>query len=178
MFFLPDFRRFPVFCNFTNDCLSSYYFYSSCAGMLKIRLKKHYQCFYLLPSGELCKKIDMEVITIDSQAYKELMAKINTIARFVTAINTKIEEQPEEEGWVDSYEVCTFLKISSRTLQRLRTEGAINFSRIRGKNYYRISELQRLLQNSIIRRSDEHLQDLIKNHQFYVEQRRNIKKDK
>jgi hypothetical protein len=121
----------------------------------------------------------MEVITIDSQAFKELMAKINTIAKLVIAINAKIEEQPEEEdGWVDSYEVCTFLKISSRTLQRLRTEGAINFSRIRGKNFYRIGELQRLLQNNIIRRSDEHLRDLIKNHQLYVEQRRNIKKDK
>jgi hypothetical protein len=60
----------------------------------------------------------MEVITMDSQVYRELMAKINTIAKLVTAINAKIEEQPEEEdGWVDSYEVCTFLKISSRTLQ-------------------------------------------------------------
>lgn len=121
----------------------------------------------------------MEVITIDSQAFKELMAKINTIAKFVTAINAKIEEQPEEEdGWVDSYEVCTFLKISSRTLQRLRVEGAINYSRIRGKNYYRTSELQRLLQNNVIRRSNEHLQDLIKNHKLHVEQRRNIKKNK
>ncbi|MDR1200413.1 MAG: helix-turn-helix domain-containing protein [Tannerellaceae bacterium] len=120
----------------------------------------------------------MEVITIDSQSFKELMAKINTIAKLVIAIQAKTEEPPEEDGWVDSYEICTFLKISSRTLQRLRTEGSINFSRIRGKNFYRISELQRLLQNNIIRRSDEHLQDLIKNHQLHVEQRRNIKKDK
>ena len=45
----------------------------------------------------------MEVITIDSQAFKELMAKINTIAKLVIAINAKNEEQPEEEdGWVDS----------------------------------------------------------------------------
>jgi hypothetical protein len=121
----------------------------------------------------------MEVITIDSQAFKELMAKINTIAKIVIAINAKNEEQPEEEdGWVDSYEVCTFLKISSRTLQRLRMEGAISFSRIRGKNFYRISEIGRLLKDNVIRRSDEHLQDLIKNHRLYVEQRRNIKKDK
>jgi hypothetical protein len=83
----------------------------------------------------------MEVITIDSQAFKELMAKINTIAKLVAAINAKNEEQPKEDSWVDSYEVCTFLKISSRTLQRLRVEGAINFSRIRGKIFYRTSEL-------------------------------------
>jgi len=119
----------------------------------------------------------MEVITIESQAFKDLTAKINTIARFVTTIQNKAEEQ-SEDGWVDSYEVCTFLKISSKTLQRLRSENAITFSRIRGKNFYRISEIERLLKNNIIRRSGEHLQDLIKNHQLHVEQRRNLKADK
>jgi hypothetical protein len=92
-------------------------------------------------------------------------------------MQSKAEEEPED-GWVDSYEVCTFLKISDKTLQRLRTAGAISFSRIRGKNFYRISEIQRLLQENVIRRSDEHLQDLIKNSQLHVEQRRNIKTDK
>jgi hypothetical protein len=119
----------------------------------------------------------MEVITMDSQVYRELMAKINTIAKFVKAIESKAEEQPED-GWVDSYEVCTFLKISSKTLQRLRTANAISFSRIRGKNFYRISEIERLLNDNIIRRSEEHLQDLIKNHRLHVEQRRNIKTNK
>jgi 3-methyladenine DNA glycosylase Tag len=119
----------------------------------------------------------MEVITMESQAFKDLTAKINTIAKFVTAMQSKAEEEPED-GWVDSYEVCTFLKISDKTLQRLRTAGAITFSRIRGKNFYRISEIQRLMQENVIRRSDEHLQDLIKNNRLHVEQRRNIKTDK
>jgi hypothetical protein len=61
----------------------------------------------------------MEVITIESQAFKELQSKINLIAKFVTAIESKQSEQPVD-SWVDSYEVCTFLKISDRTLQRLR----------------------------------------------------------
>ena len=119
----------------------------------------------------------MEVITIESQAFKDLTAKVNTIARFVTAMQSKAEEQPED-GWVDSYEVCTFLKISSKTLQRLRAANAISFSRIRGKNFYRISEIQRLLNENIIRRSEEHLQDLIKNNQLHVEQRRTVRTDK
>jgi len=119
----------------------------------------------------------MEVITIESQAFKDLTTKINTIAKFVSAIQSKAEEQPED-GWVDSYEVCTFLKISSKTLQRLRSANAISYSPIRGKNFYRISEIQRLLNENIIRRSDEHLQDLIKNHQLHAEQRRTIRTDK
>jgi hypothetical protein len=119
----------------------------------------------------------MEVITIESQAFKEIQSKIDLITKFVTAIESKQVEQVKD-GWVDSYEVCTFLKISDRTLQRLRTAGVISFSRIRGKNFYRISEIQRLLEENIIRRSEEHLQDLIKNHQLHVEQRRNIKANK
>ena len=119
----------------------------------------------------------MEVITMESQAFKELKAEIGTIAKFVTALQSKAEEQPAD-GWVDSYEVCTFLKISTKTLQRLRAAKEITYSQIRGKNFYRISEIQRLLDENIIRRTDEHLQDLIKNHQLYVEQRRNLKTDK
>ena len=119
----------------------------------------------------------MEVITIETQAFKELMTKINTIAKFVTAMQTKAEDQPVD-SWVDSYEVCTFLKISSRTLQRLRATNAVSSSKIRGKTFYRISEIQRLLNEHIIRRSDEHLQDLITNHQLYVEQRRAIRTNK
>ena len=119
----------------------------------------------------------MEVITIESQAFKELTSKINTIAKFVAALETKAEEQPED-GWVDSYEVCTFLKVSAKTLQRLRNVNAVSYSKIRGKNFYRISEIQRLLNENIIRRNEEHIQDLIKNHQLHVEQRRAIKTNK
>jgi hypothetical protein len=116
----------------------------------------------------------MEVITMESQVFKELTAKISTIAKFVAAIQAKANEEPADE-WVDSYEVCTFLKISTKTLQRLRAAKAVKYSRIRGKTFYRISEIGRLLDENIIRRSDKHLQDLIKNHQLHVEQRGNTK---
>ena len=116
----------------------------------------------------------MEVITIESQAFKDLTANIKTIAKFVTSLQSKEEEEPQD-GWVDNYEVCSFLKISNKTLQRLRASNTISYSQIRGKIFYKISEVQRLLNENIIRRSDEHLQDLIKNHQLHVEQKRAIK---
>jgi hypothetical protein len=119
----------------------------------------------------------MEVITIESQAFKDLSKKINTIAKFVAALQEKADEEPTD-GWVDSYEVCTFLKVSAKTLQRLRAANCVSYSRIRGKNFYRISEIQRLLNDNVIRRSDEYFQDLIKNHQLHAEQRRNIKTDR
>ena len=91
----------------------------------------------------------MEVITIETQAFKDLMAKINSIAKFVAALQTKAEEEPTD-GWVDSYEVCTFLKISAKTLQRLRASNSVTYSRIRGKVFYKISEIQRLLGDILI----------------------------
>ena len=119
----------------------------------------------------------MEVITIDAKAYKELMDKINTIAKFVLEIQKDYYGDPEE-AWVDSYEVCTFLKISARTLQRLRTEKRISFSIISGKAYYTVAEIRRVLNEKLIRTNEENLNSLIKNHKLYAEQRRNLKSDK
>ena len=110
----------------------------------------------------------MEVITIESQAFKDLMSKVDTIFDYVIS---QQNIQDEEDSWVDSYEVCTFLKISDRTLQRLRSENKINYSRIRGKNYYKISEIKRMMDENLIRRSEDCLQDLIQNHQKNVRQK-------
>lgn len=96
------------------------------------------------------------------------MSKVDTIFDYVVS---QQNTNDDEDSWVDSYEVCTFLKISDRTLQRLRSDNKINYSRIRGKNYYRISEIKRMLQENLIRRSEENLQDLILNHQKNVRQK-------
>lgn len=119
----------------------------------------------------------MDVITIESQAYKELVTKINAIAKFV------IEHQEDETAnpddmWVDSYEVCTFLKISERTLQRLRTNRIISYSILSGKSYYTIGEIKRMLTERKIRSTDECMNDLINNHKLHAQQRRTIKADK
>ena len=116
----------------------------------------------------------MDVITIESQAYRELMSKINTIAKFVVEHQPSDTPNPDNE-WVDSYDVCTFLKVSERTLQRLRSEGKISYSVLSGKSYYTIGEIRRMLSEKRIRSNDENLKDLIKNHKLYGEQRRNTK---
>ena len=70
---------------------------------------------------------NMEIITFESKAYKELDNKITAIANYI--FNHLDANKPDEdEIWVDSYEVCTFLKISDRTLQRLR---AVSYTHLR-----------------------------------------------
>jgi hypothetical protein len=123
------------------------------------------------------KQIVMEVITVESKAFKELVAKINTIAQFVADYQSVNMINPEEE-WIDSFEVCSFLNISQRTLQRLRSKGAITYSVIAGKTYYTIAEIKRMLNERRIRSSEEAMENLITNHQRYVEQRRVSKTNK
>ena len=123
------------------------------------------------------KQIVMEVITVESKAFKELVAKINTIAQFVADYQSVNTINPEEE-WIDSFEVCSFLNISQRTLQRLRSKGAITYSVIAGKTYYTIAEIKRMLNERRIRSSEEAMENLITNHQRYVEQRRVAKTNK
>lgn len=117
----------------------------------------------------------MEVITVESEAYKNLIEKIDSIADYVKSQDNSTDWDNE---WVDGYEVCTFLKISERTLQRLRTNGAISYSIISGKTYYTITEIKRVLKERLIKSTEEQMQDLIKGHQEYIEQRRKSKPKK
>lgn len=119
----------------------------------------------------------MEVITIETHAFKELVSKINTIAKFVVDFQSYETENPDEI-WVDSYQVCTFLNISGRTLQRLRSKGIISYSLIGGKSFYTIAEIKRMLEEKRIHSNQEALQNLIDNQRKYAEQRRNTKPNK
>lgn len=119
----------------------------------------------------------MEVITVDSKAYQALIDKIERIADYI--LNKQESENiNEDEIWVDSYEVCTFLKISDKTLQRLRVSGTIAYSNIRGRYFYKIGEIKRMLEERLIKSNSECLNDLVTNHKLYVKERRNLRKDK
>ncbi len=60
----------------------------------------------------------MDVITMEATAYKELIRKIEKIADYVFKKESKPNE--EEEIWLDNQEVANLLRISTKTLQRLR----------------------------------------------------------
>lgn len=102
----------------------------------------------------------MEVITIESRAFKQLVEKLEALSEYVYSIKHSTEED-DDDKWVDSQEVCRFLRISERTLQRLRTNGKITYTCLGGKYYYQISEIKKLLRERVIKSTDECLQDLI-----------------
>lgn len=120
----------------------------------------------------------MEVITVDSKAYKELIEKIDSIADYIRNKNAQDISAELAEMWVDSYEVCTFLRISERTLQRLRTNNLISYSVLSGKTYYSIGEIKRVLTERLVRSGDSALENLVKSHQEYIESRKKKKPNK
>lgn len=105
-----------------------------------------------------------EAVILDSESFKRLEEKIDSIANFIQASQDSSNLNLDEE-WVDSYEVCNFLRISERTLQRLRTNGVITYSVISGKTYYTIAEIKRVLKERLVKRGEECLNELIKGHQ-------------
>ncbi|SHE71973.1 helix-turn-helix domain-containing protein [Dysgonomonas macrotermitis] len=115
-----------------------------------------------------------EAIILDSESYKKIEEKLDMIVDYIKE-KQNTENINLDEEWVDSYEVCTFLRISERTLQRLRTNGVISYSIISGKTYYTIAEIKRVLNERLIKAGDSYLSDLIKNHHLYFEKRRKNK---
>lgn len=52
------------------------------------------------------------------------------------------------EVWIDGQDVMQTLHISKRTFQSLRDEGTLPFSRINGKFYYKLSDIEQLLESN------------------------------
>ena len=93
----------------------------------------------------------MEVITIESKAYQELMQKINQLIA-VSSAKPKDEKKAEkkDDEWLDSNAVCRQLNISSRTLYRLQKERLISYSILRGRYRYKKSDVERILHDRVI----------------------------
>lgn len=113
----------------------------------------------------------MEVITIESRAFKQLMEKLDALSEYVCSMRHPATES-DDECWVDSQKVCRFLRISERTLQRLRTNGKITYSCLGGKYYYQINHIKKLLHEHVIKSTDECLQDLVEHHKQYEVKRK------
>lgn len=93
----------------------------------------------------------MEVITIDSEAFKKLVAKIDGIASFVVKAEQSKGKDSDNDIWMDSNEVAELLRISTRILQRLRKENIIDYSMLCAQYLYRLSEIERCLYEWIIK---------------------------
>jgi len=106
----------------------------------------------------------MEVITMESRVYKDLIDKIDKISVFVVKCEAGIKPQSNDEIWLDSQEVANLLRISTRTLQRLRAENLISYAILRGRCLYKLSEIERGLNERLITCDPHTLDEFRKNY--------------
>ena len=113
----------------------------------------------------------MEVITIDSKAFQQLVEQVNHIAEYVHEARLDQTTNSDDE-WVDSQVVCQYLRICEKTLQRLRSASKISYSCVGNKYYYQIAEIKRCLKAHLIKSSEELLDDLMQNGVYTPRKRR------
>ena len=100
----------------------------------------------------------MGIVIMKSGDFQALMDRIEAIEKYIYQVEPK--QPPLQEIWLDNEVVCSYLKISKRTLQRYRSNGVITYSLIGKKTYYTISEIKRLLEEKRIQRNVGSLEEL------------------
>lgn len=77
----------------------------------------------------------------------QLMQELRDLKAVVEQNPTRGLEQFKKE-WLDGYDVIQTLHLSKRTLQSLRDTGALPYSRINGKFYYKLSDIEEMLRKN------------------------------
>ena len=81
----------------------------------------------------------MEIISFEKRTFEEIAAKLDYFVQRVESLCS--EHGGKETGeWMDNHEVCRRLRISPRTLQTLRDNGTLAFTKIGNRTYYRPDE--------------------------------------
>ena len=83
----------------------------------------------------------MDAIIFTKDQFTDLMSKLDTIQ---TQISFKADSK--KETYLDKLEFLTLLKVSKRTAQTWRDEGKISFSQVGSKIYYKLSDVEKLMQ--------------------------------
>lgn len=94
------------------------------------------------------KEIMAEIITKDSDEFKELAGWMKRIGRSLEDATARMRPAIADEHYLQGEDVCKLLHVSKRTLQTLRDEGAIPYTTIGGKILYPESALYETLRKN------------------------------
>jgi hypothetical protein len=86
----------------------------------------------------------MEIINIVARTFEAMMTRFESFAERVEVLCRSNGEKTMQE-WLDNQDICEILNISPRTLQTMRDNGTIHYTRIGNKMYYNADDLKRLI---------------------------------
>ena len=75
----------------------------------------------------------MDLIIFERKAFEEFATKIE---QFILRVSNSPVVKKKTNNWLDHQDVCQRLKISKRTLQTLRDNGTLAYTKIGNRTYY------------------------------------------
>lgn len=78
---------------------------------------------------------------------RQLVENFEIIRAYILSIK-KSKLDNLKESWVDGNEVAKALNVSNRTLQTFRDNGTLPYSRVKGKFYYKVADIEALLESN------------------------------
>lgn len=102
----------------------------------------------------------MEVITIENQAFSQLLTNIENLTREIHSQNlihssdTDKTLQKEKSAlfdeWLDNEDVCKLYRVTKRTLQNYRDNFLVPYSQIGKKILYKATDIRRVFDEHYI----------------------------
>ena len=91
----------------------------------------------------------MDIVAIENKTFEQMKQHFEDFSRQVKNL---CGDNQNKEKWLGNDDVCSFLQISKRTLQSYRDNGILPYSQIGRKCYYKVSDVENLINQSQIKK--------------------------
>ena len=95
----------------------------------------------------------MEVVIIENKTFEALLTDVATLMGKVNGLARMCNDR-RLSNWLDGEDVCRMLRISPRTLQTLRDNGTLAYTKIGNRTYYLPEDVERIVTKVEDRRKD------------------------
>ena len=93
----------------------------------------------------------MDIVAIERASFDSFRKKLEQIISLVDNASLSSSDMCIEKDWIEGRTLATSLHISLRSLQTLRERGKLSFSTVGKKVYYKVAEVQKLLDSGRIK---------------------------
>ena len=93
----------------------------------------------------------MDIVAIERVSFDSFRKKLKQIISLADNTFLSFSDMCIEKEWIEGKTLAASLNISLRTLQSLRESGKLSFSTVGKKVYYKVAEVQKLLDSGRIK---------------------------
>lgn len=93
----------------------------------------------------------MDIVAIERISFDSFRKKLEQIISLADNTSLSPSDMCIEKEWIEGKTLASSLNISLRILQSLRESGKLSFSTVGKKVYYKIAEVQKLLDSGRIK---------------------------